>query len=457
MTVMDKRLLLLLGALCLAGCARSGNPKATQEPIFTEEANAPAAAEITTAHVTSTVEPSKRIVSTPTPTAASNEKRYCFKYKDKKISVEEDLVSVLGSLGEAMQEEEVESRAFVGIERIYKYDGLVMVTYPGDTKDYIESFTITSQDIMTAEGIKVGAELSELKKAYGDKLEEGKNDIYTCKIENTELRFVMLDGKVAAINLYSPVKNKKLMKDKEEPVLGNTFEVTLYTDQEIEQVDFLKYVTAKDLVDSYPTVIADFSKIKINTPGEYEVIFYAYDRAGNKSMHTTVYTVADKEASYTEPAKVDELADKVVSKIIKKGMSTPEKCTAIYEWVRNNFSYSESSDKLDWVQAANRGLRRKSGDCFVYYSVAQELLYRSGVISRRVQREAGHQSTHFWNLVYVPDQGWYHFDSTPRVGGGDDFNLVTDEWLTNYSENHDNSHAFNKELYPNTPNRVVKR
>ena len=46
---------------------------------------------------------------------------------------------------------------------------------------------------------------------------------------------------------------------------------------------------------------------------------------------------------------------------------------------------------------------------------------------------------------------YYHLDTTPRVGDGDDFCLVTDKFLDDYSAKNKNCHNRDKSLYPATP------
>ena len=65
-----------------------------------------------------------------------------------------------------------------------------------------------------------------------------------------------------------------------------------------------------------------------------------------------------------------------------------------------------------------------------------------------VKSDTSH-SSHYWSLIDVGD-GWYHFDTTPRYGGGEFF-LLTDAELEAYSVAHNNSHIFDKSLYPATP------
>ena len=52
-------------------------------------------------------------------------------------------------------------------------------------------------------------------------------------------------------------------------------------------------------------------------------------------------------------------------------------------------------------------------------------------------------------------QGWYHFDTTPRKGGGEFF-MLTDKELETYSLAHSNSHEFDHTLYPATPEEQPK-
>ena len=149
---------------------------------------------------------------------------------------------------------------------------------------------------------------------------------------------------------------------------------------------------------------------------------------------------------------VDAMADEVLAGITNDSMSLEEKARAIYSWVRGNLRYVNRSEKGDWVKAAYDGFRRKSGDCYTYYSVSLALLSRAGIPSIEVVRLDGH---HWWNLINCGD-GWYHFDTTPRSAGGT-FCLLTDQELLDYSNRHVTSgmpygsHGFDRSIYPPTP------
>ena len=149
---------------------------------------------------------------------------------------------------------------------------------------------------------------------------------------------------------------------------------------------------------------------------------------------------------------VDSMADRVLAQITNENMTKAEKAQAIYSWVRANMRYVDHSEKGDWVKSAFEGFRRKSGDCYTYYSVSLALLSRAGIPSIEVVRIDGH---HWRNQINCGD-GWYHFDTTPRSGGGVFF-MLTDQQILDYSNSHVSgrhsvgTHNFDRSLYPQTP------
>lgn len=144
---------------------------------------------------------------------------------------------------------------------------------------------------------------------------------------------------------------------------------------------------------------------------------------------------------------VDQMCDQILARITDDSMSKRQKAAAIYSWVRGNFRYSGRSATRDWVQEAYQGLRRHHGDCYTYFAVSQALLTRSGINCIEVIRYT--DNDHYWNLVQLED-GWWHFDTTPRSAGGY-FCLWTDGQMLSYSARHHNCFAFDRSLYPPTP------
>ena len=53
---------------------------------------------------------------------------------------------------------------------------------------------------------------------------------------------------------------------------------------------------------------------------------------------------------------------------------------------------------------------------------------------------------HYWNLIDLGD-GWHHFDTCRRKDGSTFF-YKTDAELMEYSLANDNSHNYNRDLYP---------
>ena len=130
------------------------------------------------------------------------------------------------------------------------------------------------------------------------------------------------------------------------------------------------------------------------------------------------------------------------------------KVKAIYAYVRSHYTYSGHSDKTDWLQGAYVMMTEGQGDCFNYYAVTKLMLDRCGIPNIDVRKVKNYEgdSDHYWSLVSV-DGGntYYHLDTTPRVGDGDDFCLVTDAFLDAYSAANKNCHNRDKSLYPATP------
>ena len=143
---------------------------------------------------------------------------------------------------------------------------------------------------------------------------------------------------------------------------------------------------------------------------------------------------------------MNALAQKVYNQIITDNMSQMQKAFAIYRRVRGNIAYTGSSDKSSWEVGAYQAFKKRSGDCFNYYAAGKALLNIAGIQNVDIVKSDTSHSRHFCSLINVGN-GWYHFDCTPRKGGGNFF-MLTDAELAAYSESHNNSHIFDSSLYP---------
>lgn len=220
-----------------------------------------------------------------------------------------------------------------------------------------------------------------------------------------------------------------------------------------DAMSYKKDVTVTDDTDPAPELTVDSSKVDLRTAGTYTYTLTATDQAGNTSSKTVTLTVAEKPDGYVTEEQMYAEADKVIEQIITDGMTKEEQVKAIYNWMRGNIGYVNSSDKTDWVETAYQTFRNRQSDCFGYFAATKALLNRLGIENMDVVKVKLKESdpSHYWNLVTVDGTNWYHLDTTPRKGSGDDFCMVTDDFILNYSASHDNSHNFDRSLYPATP------
>lgn len=208
---------------------------------------------------------------------------------------------------------------------------------------------------------------------------------------------------------------------------------------------FQKYVKASDDRDEQVSLKTDTSKINWKKKGTYKITYTATDSAGNRSKATAQVQVRTGD-------RLDQMADQILSRIVKESWSDTKKIKAIYNYIKRNYSYVDSNDHASWERSAERGLRYKYGNCFTYYSISRLLLTRCGIPNLTIRRSQGH-GNHWWNLVYVQG-GWYHFDATPRSVRAV-LCLLTDQQLETYSRSAYNSHIYNKKLYPKRATKIL--
>lgn len=239
--------------------------------------------------------------------------------------------------------------------------------------------------------------------------------------------------------------------DKTPPVISGVEDRILYQDDDISLLDG---VTVTDDRDSAPLLELVDDSMDFSEPGTYTVWYIAADSSGNEATASATVTVLPKKDGYVPLDQINEMADTLLAGIITPAMDTEDQIWAIYSWARKNISYRGHSDKSDRFQAAWLGMTQRGGDCFTYFSVCKLFFDKLGIPNLDVVKVplSPEDASHYWSMVSA-DGGdtWYHFDATPRIGSGDDFCMVTDEFLDNYSNAHKGSHNRDKSLYPATP------
>lgn len=277
------------------------------------------------------------------------------------------------------------------------------------------------------------------------------------QIEQKLLRVRLYTGR-SVLN-YNPVKNRMAatwtVKDTTPPVIGGFVGKNSYNSKDVYMVaysdrkyDFTQFVHASDNMGGKVKLTVNTDRINWKKSGVYTITYTAEDLAGN---------VAKKSAKVQVrvTGELDRMADSILKSIVKDSWSDLKKAEAVYRYVRRNYSYVDSNDHANWENSALYGLRYRSGNCFVYYSVSRLLLTRCGIPNIEVKRSAGSSHGHWWNYVYI-DGGWYHFDTTPRRRRAT-FCLLTDDQLSDYSKAAGNSHIWDKSLLPKCAAKKISK
>jgi len=255
--------------------------------------------------------------------------------------------------------------------------------------------------------------------------------------------------KVLALSMEPPVQSTG-PKDSQPPQIYGIQDFTVYQG---DPVSYLSGVTAMDDLDPEPQLDVDNREVDLSKPGTYTITYIASDTSGNLATAYANITVLRKEEGYADLETIYTLADELLEILLEGTTDTRQQVEAIYNWARTDIRYAGHSDRADWRQTAYTVIKTGEGDCYGFFAATKLMFERLGIPNIDVRKVRNHEddSDHFWSLVSVDGEHYYHFDATPRYGDGDDFCLVTDAFLDAYSEKHKGSHNRDKRLYPETP------
>ncbi len=219
-------------------------------------------------------------------------------------------------------------------------------------------------------------------------------------------------------------------------------------------ISYRSGVIVTDDYDEAPALTIDSSNVDQSAPGTYNVIYTATDIAGNTTVLETTITIKEKKSNYVEESVIYAKADELLAKFIKDDMTTKEKVEAVFRWVKNNCSYTSSSDKTDRLQAAWQMMTRRVGDCYNYYAICALFFDRLGIPNIAVRRssDSPRRTRHFWNMVSIDGgENYYHFDACPVTMFSTRMCLVTDETLKNCERYAPGYYTMDEGIYPATP------
>ena len=126
-------------------------------------------------------------------------------------------------------------------------------------------------------------------------------------------------------------------------------------------------------------------------------------------------------------------------------MDQKAQARAVFNWVVNNITYSESAGIDDLLSAAYKGMYYHVGDCTVKQKTAEVLLNRLGIKNMEIEKIRDTRG-HYWLLIDV-GEGWYHYDPNLQLDGTLIF-YWHDADLWAYSNAHGNTHNYDPSKYP---------
>lgn len=212
-----------------------------------------------------------------------------------------------------------------------------------------------------------------------------------------------------------------------------------------DSVSYKKNIEVVDDHDDEPTLEVDSSGVNVDKRGTYSVTYIATDSAGNVSKKTTSVKIVSAKISAATEETVNEMADNILADIITDGMSQLQKARAVFDWVVNNITYSETAGIDDVLSAAYKGMYYHVGDCTVKQKTAEVMLNRLGIKNMEIEKIRDTRG-HYWLLIDV-GEGWYHYDPNLQLDGTLIF-YWHDADLWNYSNAHKNTHNYDPSKYP---------
>lgn len=130
--------------------------------------------------------------------SANDQPQYSFRSGKTVISINDEMSKVLDALGQPKAYDESASCAFDGLDKVYKYSGFEITTYPSGNKDFVYMIRLTDDTVATPEGIRVGDSRAEVISAYGSGYTAVGNNLQY-KIDSCILQFIFRKDRVSSI------------------------------------------------------------------------------------------------------------------------------------------------------------------------------------------------------------------------------------------------------------------
>lgn len=233
-----------------------------------------------------------------------------------------------------------------------------------------------------------------------------------------------------------------LEEDNEGPIFENTDDFSSCIG---ETISYRKHMNVFDNSGETPDVSIDASLVNNEVLGNYPVTYTAVDGAGN--VTTKEITVTITERTYSDD-EVNLKIDSLIEQLITDEMDETAKARAIYDFLVKNIEYTGKSEKNNFNKAVIEGLTTYRGDCFTNSAIAVAFFKRLGMDAMIVKKVPIVTMYNHWWLIVQVDGQWYHMDTCPRNWDKPEIFLWTDSHMLEYSRTHEETHNFDRSLYP---------
>ena len=217
-----------------------------------------------------------------------------------------------------------------------------------------------------------------------------------------------------------------------------------------ESIAYRTGVTVEDELDPEAPLVIDNSKVNLDRPGVYTVVYSSTDKYGRTGESTALVTVRERPENYGDMVALQERTEELLSELISEDMTDIGKAFAIYVWVRKNIPWNNTRTPRDDVEEALAGMNGEPGDCYTHAITCKKLLDAVGIENILMERKPG-PGQHYWLMVRINDN-WYHMDPSPIYASEHICFLETDYEIQDFAFRvRPGYYNYDTSRYPSTP------
>lgn len=141
------------------------------------------------------------VTEAPKPQGSFSAADTDFVCNGQRVSLNENMSSVLSKLGNAVNVSSAPSCHGEGEDKTYEYNGFTIYTYPSGGNDLVLEINVQSSAVPTSKGVKTGSSLNDVTAVYGNGYTtDGNYIIYSSGVKT--LQFFMSGNTVSEIDYY---------------------------------------------------------------------------------------------------------------------------------------------------------------------------------------------------------------------------------------------------------------